>query len=122
MKIPEITINPFEAFGNPEMEIAYEAQENAVNDAWKAVYSSVLNESYNIAYWDEKPVERPGYYSFMRYALHKSPRGEADLQLSVMEIRNGETIPTSHALFDCVDDFLHRSISFNGTVVNFLSL
>lgn len=122
MKIPEITINPFEVLGDEDLEKDFDMQEKAVNDAWKNVYSNTSEKLHILAYWDEKPVERPGYKSFMRYALHHSPKRDGYLQMSVMEIRNGKTIPTSDTQFSCIDDFFRRSLSFGSADVNFISL
>lgn len=120
MKIPEITINPFHAFGDEEMEKEFDRQEKAVNEAWESVYSAIKTGRQGLAYWDGKPVVRPGYRSYMRYALHPSSRRDGCLQLSVMEMRNGEMIPTSHAEFDNFEDFLSRAMSFGPAEVNFI--
>lgn len=89
MKIPEITINPFHAFGDEEMEKEFDRQEKAANEAWENVYNLISGRAQDLAYWDGISVERPGYRSFVRYALHHSPKRDGYLQLSTMEIRNG---------------------------------
>ncbi len=122
MKIPEITINPFEVFGDEDLEKDFDMQEKAVNDAWKSAYDAVSGKLQGLAYWEEKTVERPGYKSFMRYALHHSPKRDGYLQMSIMEIWNGKTIPTSDTQFSCIDDFLRRSLSFGSADVNFITL
>ena len=48
------------------------------------------------------PVVLPGVVSVMRYALHRSTRRPEALQLSIMEIRNGALLPTSHREFDSI--------------------
>lgn len=53
-----------------------------------------------VVWYDMPPVVLPGIVSIMRYALHRSTRRPDALQLSVMEIRNGTLIPTSHREFD----------------------
>lgn len=120
MKIPEITINIFEAWGDPALESEYYDQEMAVSATWKAVYSAVSNGCQVLAYWDSDPVAYSGYRSFMRYALHKSPRRDGWLQLSVAEIRNGDMIPTSHKEFNNFRDFLDRVTPIGADEVIFL--
>lgn len=120
MKIPKITINCSEVFGKDELENDADSQERAVKATWEGVYNAVKTGCQELAYWDDTPVVRPGFRSFMRYALHTSSCHNGYLQLSVMEIRNGEMIPTSHAEFDNFGDFLRRAMSFGQAEVNFI--
>jgi hypothetical protein len=55
--------------------------------------------------WYELPPVRcqSGAVSFMRYALHRSPKKADHLQLSCMEIKNGRTIPTSDRQYNILD-------------------
>lgn len=108
IKIPQITLDAFEIFGNEKLEAQLEHQENAVKTAWSGIYNAIASGSSDIAYWDSEPVKRPGFHSFMRYALHRSPKHGGFLQLSVMEIRNGEMIPTSDSQHNSEDDFIRR--------------
>ena len=108
IEIPKITLNAFKIFGDEKLEAELDRQENAVKAAWGEIYNSIASGGSSIAYWDGKPVERPGFKSFMRYALHKSAKHDGFLQLSVMEIRNGEIIPTSDSQHDNVEDFISR--------------
>ncbi len=73
-KIPEITIDAFSAFGNAMMEKELEKQEKAVECAWCEIYNGIVSGKNDIAYWDAYHREKPGYYSFMRYTLHRSPK------------------------------------------------
>ncbi len=50
--------------------------------------------------------ERPGFKSFMRYALHRSAKRDGYLRLSVMEARNSNIIPTSDTQHDTLKSFL----------------
>lgn len=108
IKIPKITVGIKDAIKDPEVRCNRKEQENAVKNAWTAIYAAVASGDINIAYWDDTPVIRSGFYSFMRYALHKSPKQGGFLQLSVMEIRNGDIIPTSDSQHDSVEDFISR--------------
>lgn len=108
IEIPKITLNAFKIFGDEKLEAELDRQENAVKAAWGEIYNSIASGENSIAYWDGKPVERPGFESFMRYALHKSAKQDGFLQLLVMEIRNGEIIPTSDSQHDNAEDFTRR--------------
>lgn len=76
--------------------------------AWRGIYNAIADGRNKIAYWDDYRVENPGYTSFMRYALHRSTKKDGFLQLSVMEIRNGEMIPTADRQHGNVEDFISR--------------
>lgn len=108
IEIPKITLNAFEIFGHEKLEAELGRQENAVKAAWSGIYNSIASGGNSIAYWDGRPVERPGFKSFMRYALHRSAKQDGFLQLSVMEIRNGEIIPASDSQHNNVEDFISR--------------
>lgn len=108
IEIPKITLNAFEIFGHEKLEAELGRQENAIKVAWSEIYNSIASGRSNIAYWDGRPVELMGFKSFMRYALHKSAKQDGFLQLSVMEIRNGEIIPTSDSQHNNVEDFISR--------------
>lgn len=74
IEIPKITLNAFEIFGEEKLEAELDRQENAVKAAWGEIYNSIASGGNSIAYWDGRPVERPGFKSFMRYALHRSAK------------------------------------------------
>ncbi len=117
MIIPKITLDGFSAFGNTELEKELKSQETAAENAWSEIYNRIANAKNDIAYWDSYHCERPGYHSFMRYALHRSPKHSGFLQLSVMEIRNGDIIPTSDSQHGNANSFLKRVADFNGVSV-----
>lgn len=83
------------AWENFDLWEQVDALDAVANAAWGEVFEGIRSGSCHVAYWDGYTVERPGYHSFMRYALHRSTKRDGFLQLSVMEIRNGEIIPTS---------------------------
>ena len=66
------------------------------------IFSSVSSGAVPVVWYDMPPVVLPGVVSVMRYALHRSTRRPEALQLSVMEIRNGALLPTSHREFDSI--------------------
>lgn len=117
IKIPKITVSIKDAIKDSEARCNRKAQENAVKNAWTAIYAAVASEDKNMAYWDDKPVIRSGFYSFMRYALHRSPKKDGFLQLSVMEIRNGDIIPTSDSQHDSAKDFISRRVWASGVEI-----
>lgn len=108
IEIPKITLNAFEIFGDEKLEAELERQENDFSSVWTHIYDVIASGNSSIAYWDEKPINRPRFHSFMRYALHRSPKKVGFLQLSVMEIRNGEIIPTGDSQHDSAEDFISR--------------
>lgn len=108
VEIPKITLDEFEIFGNEILEAELDRQENTAKSAWRGIYNAIADGRNKIAYWDVYRVEKPGYTSFMRYALHRSTKKDGFLQLSVMEIRNGEVIQTSDSQHDSADDPIRR--------------
>lgn len=121
VKIPKITFNAFEIFGEEILEAELDQQEESVKSAWMDIYTNIASGKSKVAYWDDKPVIRPEYKSFMRYALHRSAKQDGFLQLSVMEIRNGDTIPISDSQHENVEDFIsRRALGFGAEVVTIL--
>lgn len=108
IKIPQITLDAFEIFGNENPEAELDRQERAAKNAWRGIYNAIADGGHKIAYWDEFHATRPGYESFMRHALHRSTKRDGFLQLSVMEIRSGEMIPTADSQHDSTEDFIDR--------------
>lgn len=74
----------------------------AKNNAWTEVYNGIESGADLIAWWDCFKGPR----GCMRYALHTSPKQSGFLQLSVMEIRDGDIIPTSDHQYNRLEDFL----------------
>ena len=78
-------------------------EESAEKDARQA-FSAVASGSVPLIWYDLPPVRcQSGAVSFMRYALHRSPKKADHLQLSCMEIKNGRTIPTSDRQYNITD-------------------
>ena len=94
------------AFKNWDLLDEVDALDAVANAAWGEIFEGIRSGSCRIAYWDGYTVERPGYHSFMRYALHLSTKQDGFLQLSVMEIRNGSIIPTSDTQHDTLKSLL----------------
>lgn len=117
IEIPKITLDPFEVLGDPLQEAEFDRQEAAVKTAWESVYNAIASGDKNVAYWDCCHATQPKYCSFMRYALHQSTKKDGFLQLSVMEIRNGEIIPTSDSQHGSTADFLRHMWSFGAEIV-----
>lgn len=108
IEIPKIKIDIRDAIKDKNLRMERKQQENAVKSAWSGIYNAIAGGRYKIAYWDAYKVEKPEYNSFMRYALHRSAKRDGFLQVSVMEIRNGEIIPTSDSQHDSAEDFIRR--------------
>lgn len=94
------------AFKNFDLLDEVDSLDAVADAAWGEIFDGVRSGSCRIAYWDGYTVERPGYHSFMRYALHRSTKRDGFLQLSVTEIRNGEIIPTSDTQHGTLKSFL----------------
>lgn len=88
----ELIVNAFQTGDFSEVD---ELEKIAESQATK-IFEAVASQKASLVYYDMQPVTRPGYKSFMRYILHRSTRSKEALQLSCIEIRNGEEIPTSH--------------------------
>lgn len=80
--------------------------DDAAEQVWSDLFSDIVNGKHSILYYDSQTVTRPGYSSFMRYALHRSTKKAGFLQLSVMQYLNNEMIPTSDRQYNSVKDFL----------------
>lgn len=94
------------AFKNWDFLDEVDALDAVADAAWGEIFEGIRSGSCLIAYWDGYTVERPGYHSFMRYALHRSTKRDRFLQLSVMEIRNGNIIPTSDTQHETLKSLL----------------
>lgn len=70
-------------------------KEIAKRDA-RQVFDAVASGAVPLIWYDLPPVRcQSGVVSVMRYVLHRSPKKADHLQLSCMEIKNGNIIPTS---------------------------
>lgn len=103
-EIPKIKIDIRDAIKDKNLRAERKQQENAVKSTWRGIYNAIADGGHKIAYWDEFHATRPEYESFMRYALHRSTKKDGFLQLSVMEIRNGEMIPASDSQRDSAEE------------------
>lgn len=93
------------AFKNRYYGKLSETTETAKNDA-QEVFNAISSGSCSVAWYDMPAVKTAsGAISVMRYALHRSTKKSGFLQLSCMEIKNGQTIPTSDLQFSISDGF-----------------
>lgn len=68
------------------------------------VFTAVADGSARVAWYDMPPVTtRSGDVSVMRYALHRSTKKDGFLQLSCMELKGGQIIPTGDLQFNISD-------------------
>lgn len=80
-------------------------RQNAESDALE-VFNAVASGSVRVAWYDMPPVRsQSGAVSVMRYVLHRSTKKEGFLQLSYMELKGGQIIPTGDLQFSIVDGF-----------------
>lgn len=87
------------------------------------VFLAVASGSAPLVWYDLPPVRcQSGAVSVMRYALHQSTKQDGFLQLSCMELKNGQIIPTSDRQYnvsDCGFSEFFRDLP-RSTDVNFL--
>lgn len=68
------------------------------------VFHAVASGSVPLIWYDLPPVQcQSGALSVMRYALHRSTKQDGFLQLSCMEFKNGQIIPTSDRQYSTTD-------------------
>ena len=78
-------------------------KESAEKDA-RHVFNAVASGSVPLIWYDLPPVRcQSGAVSVMRYALHRSTKQDGFLQLSCMELKNGQIIPTSDRQYNTTD-------------------
>ena len=68
------------------------------------VFHAVASGSVLLIWYELPPVQcQSGALSVMRYALHRSTKQDGFLQLSCMELKNGQIIPTSDRQYNVSD-------------------
>ena len=78
--------------------------EDAARQEAENVFHAVASGSVPLIWYDLPPVRcQSGAVSVMRYALHRSTKQDGFLQLSCMELKNGQTIPTSDRQYNTTD-------------------
>lgn len=95
--------------------------EDAARQEAEKVFLAVASGSVPLIWYDLPSVRcQSGAVSVMRYALHRSTKQDGFLQLSCMELKSGQIIPTSDRQYNTTDaDFseffrdLPRSVNVN---------
>lgn len=78
--------------------------EDAARQEAEKVFLAVASGSVPLIWYDLPPVRcQSGAVSVMRYALHRSTKQNGFLQLSCMELKNGQIIPTSDRQYNASD-------------------
>ena len=78
--------------------------EDSARQEAENVFLSVASGSASLAWYDLPPVRcQSGAVSVMRYALHQSTKKPGFLQLSCMELKSGQIIPTSDRQYNVSD-------------------
>lgn len=78
--------------------------ENAARQKAENVFLAVASGSVPLIWYDLPPVRcQSGAVSVMRYALHRSTKQDGFLQLSCMELKSGQIIPTSDRQYNVSD-------------------
>lgn len=78
--------------------------EDAARQEAENVFHAVASGSVPLIWYDLPPVRcQSGAVSVMRYALHRSTKQAGFLQLSCMELKAGQIIPTSDRQYNASD-------------------
>lgn len=78
--------------------------EDAARQEAAKVFLAVASGAVPLIWYDLSPIRcQSGAVSVMRYALHRSTKKSGFLQLSCMEIKNGQIIPTSDRQYNALD-------------------
>lgn len=68
------------------------------------VFDAVSSGAVPLIWYDLSPIRcQSGAVSVMRYALHRSTKKDGFLQLSCMELKNSQIIPTSDRQYNALD-------------------
>lgn len=79
--------------------------EDAARQEAAKVFLAVASGSVPLIWYDLPSVRcQSGSVSVMRYALHQSTKQDGFLQLSCMELKAGQIIPTSDRQYNTTDD------------------
>lgn len=78
--------------------------EDTARQEVESVFLAVASGSVPLIWYDLPPVRcQSGAVSVMRYALHQSTKQDGFLQLSCMELKSGQIIPTSDRQYNVSD-------------------
>lgn len=98
--------------------------EDAARQEAAKVFLAVASGAVPLIWYDLSPIRcQSGAVSVIRYALHRSTKKGGFLQLSCMELKNGQIIPTSDRQYNIIDESGFREFFRNLpqiTNINFL--
>lgn len=98
----DVTVSALKSKNYEKLKLITEAAKNNAKIAFDAISSG----SMSVAWYDMPAVKTAsGAVSVMRHVLHQSPKRDGFLQLSCIEIKNGQDIPTSDLQFNISDGF-----------------
>lgn len=90
----------------------------------RQAFDAVAYGAVPLIWYDLSPIRcQSGAVSVIRYALHRSTKKGGFLQLSCMELKNGQIIPTSDRQYNIIDESGFREFFRNLpqiTNINFL--
>ena len=70
--------------------------DNIARDAWMALYTAIKTNEHNYIYWNDAPViSQSGAKSHLCHVLTRSAKQENALQLTCIQVKDGEYIPLS---------------------------
>lgn len=70
--------------------------DNIARDAWTALYTAIQTSERDCIYWNDAPViSQSGIKSHLCHVLTRSTKQDNTLQLTCIQVKNGEHIPLS---------------------------
>lgn len=70
--------------------------DNIARDAWAALYTAIQTGTHDYIYWNDAPaISRSGIKSHLCHILTRSTKLDNALQLTCIQVKDGEPIPIS---------------------------
>lgn len=70
--------------------------DNIARDAWAALYTAIQTGTHDYIYWNDAPaISRSGIKSHLCHILTRSTKLDNALQLTCIQVKDGEPIPLS---------------------------
>lgn len=84
--------------------------DNIARDAWTALYTAVQTGDHDYIYWNDAPViSQSGIKSHLCHVLTRSAKQENALQLTCIQVKDGEYIPLSDLQFTEPEQFVKEA-------------
>lgn len=84
--------------------------DNIARDAWTALYTAVQTGENDYIYWNDAPIiAQSGIKSHLCHVLTRSTKQENALQLTCIQVKNGENIPLSDVQITDPEQFVKET-------------